>query len=360
MARPSRSGEKALAPRKVKPLSVTSPSPQPRVKRLRGAAAAKLLAYGKDVLRAEARAIDGLAERLGRPFLEAVELLLACPGWVVVTGLGKPGFIAQKLSATLASTGVRSLYLHPAEAVHGDLGRVSKGDVVLALSNSGATEEVLRLLPSLRRLGAQLIALTGDATSPLARSADVVLDIGLLDEACPLGLVPTTSSAVLHALGDALAMTMLEHRQFTQDDYAVYHPAGKLGRSVMRVFEVMRQGDANPVVREEAPLSEAVAVMTQTPGRPGATHIVDKHGRLVGIFTDGDLRRLVQQGQTDFARPISQVMGRHPRFIGPEALVLTAAALMRETRVDQLPVVDAEGKPVGLLDVQDLLAARFV
>jgi len=360
MARLNRSGAKAPALRVVKPPPADPSSRKPRAKKLRGATAAKLLAYGQDVLRAEARAIHGLSERLGRPFLDALELLLACPGCVVVTGIGKPGFIAQKLSATLASTGVRSLYLHPAEAVHGDLGRVGKEDVVLALSNSGTTEELIRLVPSLRRIGAKLIAITGGATSPLARGADVVLDIGQIDEACPMGLVPTASSAVLHAVGDALAMTMLEHRQFTHDDYALYHPGGKLGRSVMRVFEVMRKGDANPVVRDSAPLSQAVAVMTKTPGRPGATHVIDKHGRLVGIFTDGDLRRLVEQGRTDFDLPIEQVMGRHPRFIGPEELVLTAAALMREARVDQLPVVDAEGRPVGLLDVQDLLAARFV
>jgi len=334
--------------------------PRHKTKRLRGPTADRLLRYARGVLEAEARAIGSLSGRLGRPFLDALELLLACPGCVVVTGIGKPGFIAQKLSATLASTGVRSLYLHPAEAVHGDLGRVSRDDVVLALSNSGTTEEILRLLPSLRRIGAKVVAITGRADSALARGADVVLDIGQIDEACPMGLVPTASSAALHAVGDALAMTLLEHRQFTHDDYALYHPGGKLGRSVMRVFEVMRKGDANPVVRDTAPLSKAVAVMTQTAGRPGAANIVDKSGRLVGIFTDGDLRRLVEQGRTDFEVPMSEVMGRHPRFVGPEELVLTAAARMREAKVDQLPVVDAEGRPVGLLDVQDLLAARFV
>lgn len=359
MAHTNRSLAKAPALRVVKP-PADAPARRPRAKRLRGPTAAKLLDYARGVLQAESRAILGVADRLGRPFLDALELMLGCQGCVVVTGMGKPGFIAQKLSATLASTGVRSLYLHPAEAVHGDLGRVSRGDVVLALSNSGATEEIVRLLPSLRRIGAKVVAITGGAGSPLARGADVVLDIGQIDEACPMGLVPTASSAALHAVGDALAMTLLEHRQFTHADYALYHPAGKLGRSVMRVYEVMRQGEANPVVRDTAPLSKAVAVMTKTPGRPGATHVVDKAGRLVGIFTDGDLRRLVEQGRTDFEAPIATVMGRHPRCIGPEELVLTAAARMREAKVDQLPVVDAEGRPVGLLDVQDLLAARFV
>lgn len=320
----------------------------------------QLVAYANTVLEAEANAILGIRSRLGPSFARAIALIRACKGQVVVTGMGKPGFIAQKLSATLASTGVRSIYLHPAEAVHGDLGRVAAGDVVLALSNSGATEELLRLVPALRRIGAKLVSITGDAQSPLARASEVVLDIGPIDEACPMGLVPTASSAALHAVGDALAMTLLKVRQFTSAEYAVFHPGGKLGRSVMRVFEVMRAGNANPVVRDFSPLSEAVAVMTKTPGRPGATNVVDRAGRLVGIFTDGDLRRLVEQGRTDFTVKVRDVMGKHPRFISPEELVMEAAAKMREAAVDQLPVVDADGRAVGLLDVQDLLAARVV
>ncbi len=318
------------------------------------------LAYARTVLEAESSAILSIRSRLNESFLAALDLLLRCPGHVVVTGIGKPGFIAQKLSATLASTGVPSIYLHPAEAGHGDLGRVSKDDVVLALSNSGATEELVRLLPSLRRIGAKVVALTGDPRSALARGSDVVLDIGRIDEACPMGLVPTASSAALHALSDALAMTLVKARQFTTEEYAVFHPGGKLGRSVMRVFEVMRAGEANPRVRDTAKLSEAVVVMTNTPGRPGATHVVDAKGQLVGFFTDGDLRRLVERGETRFDARMKDVMGKRPRFVGPEELVLTATAIMRESKVDQLAVVDAEGKPVGLLDVQDLLAARFV
>ncbi|MFL5350871.1 MAG: SIS domain-containing protein [Hyalangium sp.] len=316
------------------------------------------LAYAQGVLQAEAGAILGVV--LGDSFLRALGLLRECQGQAVVTGMGKAGLIGQKLSATLASTGIRSVFLHPAEAVHGDLGRVGRGDVILALSNSGSTEELLRLLPSFRRLGTPVIALTGEPESPLARGADVVLDIGRIEEACPMGLVPTASTAALHAVGDALAMTLLRSRTFGTEEYALLHPGGKLGRSVQRVFEVMRTGPANPVVRETAKLSEAVGVMTKTPGRPGATNVVDKQGRLVGIFTDGDLRRLVEQGRTDFTVPVREVMGRRPRCVSPETLVLTAAAQMREARVDQLPVVDAEGRAVGLLDVQDLLAARFV
>lgn len=317
------------------------------------------LAYARGVLEAEARAILGLSGRLGDSFLRALQLVRDCPGQTVVTGMGKAGLIGQKLSATLASTGVRSLFLHPAEAVHGDLGRVGRGDVILALSNSGASEELVRLLPSFKRLGAPLIALTGAPDSPLGRGADVVLDIGRIEEACPMGLVPTASTAALHALGDALAMAVLRARPFDSTDYALLHPGGKIGRSVMRVFELMRSGPANPLVRDTAKLSEAVVVMTNTPGRPGSTNVIDSQGQLVGIFTDGDLRRLVERGQTDFDRPVHEVMGKRPRCVGPEVLVLEATRLMREAAVDQLPVVDAEGRAVGLLDVQDLLAARY-
>ncbi|MGI5860748.1 MAG: KpsF/GutQ family sugar-phosphate isomerase [Myxococcales bacterium] len=318
------------------------------------------LAYGRHVLELESRAIESLSTRLDGGFVEAIELLLACKGHVIVTGIGKPGFIAQKLSATLASTGIPSLYLHPAEAVHGDLGRVTRHDVILALSNSGATEELLRLLPSLKRIGAKLIAVTGNAASPLALGADVVVDIGHNDEACPMGLVPTTSSAALHAVCDALAMTALNNRPFTSDEYALYHPAGSLGRSVMRVADLMRRGEANPVIGENEPISKAVAVMTNTPGRPGATSVVDKRGKLVGIFTDGDLRRLIERGHQDFSAPVSTVMGRSPRCCSQDDRVQQAAATMREGNLDQLPVVDRAGRPVGLLDVQDLLSARFL
>lgn len=353
--------------RKVARLQIVKTGAKPRAatagaraQRVSGRNAEKLLNYARRVMEAEAGAILAVRARLGQPFIDAVKLVLACEGHVVVTGIGKPGFIAQKLSATLASTGIPSLYLHPAEAVHGDLGRISRGDVVLALSNSGATHEIVCLMPALRRIGAKLVAITGDLNSALGRGADAVLDIGQIDEACPMGLVPTASSAALHAISDALAMTLLKHRQFTSDEYALFHPGGKLGRSAMRVYEVMRSGDANPLVRETAQLSEVVVVMTNTPGRPGAANVVDRSGRLIGIFTDGDLRRLVERGQTHFDIPVKSVMGRRPRFVGPEELVVTAAGLMREFKIDQLPVVDDDGKPIGLLDVQDLLAARLV
>ena len=318
------------------------------------------LEYARQVLTQEARAITSLEGRLGKGFLAALTAIEACRGRVVCTAIGKPGFIAQKLSATLSSTGVPSLYLHPAEAAHGDLGRVASGDVVIALSNSGATEEVVRLLVPLRRVGVTVVAITGDEKSPLATGADIVVELGSIDEACPMGLVPTASSAALHAVCDALAMTLAWRREFTESEYALYHPGGKLGRSVLKVREVMRTGEANPLIGDKATLEEVVVVMTRTHGRPGAAIVTDGKGKLVGIFTDGDLRRLAEKHELDLAAKIRDVMVRRPRCIGPEELVLTAAALMREMKVDQLPVVDAEGRAVGLLDVQDLLAARIV
>jgi arabinose-5-phosphate isomerase len=318
----------------------------------------KLVEYGRTVIETEAKAIANLA--LDGSFVRAVDWVLGCKGHVVVTGMGKPGFVAQKLSATLASTGTPSLYVHPAEAAHGDLGRIGKDDVVVALSNSGETEEILRLLPSIKRIGVRVVAMTGDRVSPLAQAADLTLTIGAIDEACPMGLAPTASTAALLALGDALAMTVLKNRPFAREEYALNHPAGKLGRGLMKVREVMRQGKANPIVRESARLSEAVAVMTETPGRPGATNAVDGKGRLVGIFTDGDLRRLVERGETNFRVAVAKWMCRNPRTVRPDALVADAARVLREARVDQVPVIDEQGRPVGLLDVQDLLAARVI
>ena len=319
-----------------------------------------LVEYARDVVRLEAEAIAQLAGRLNGAFGRAVEMVLGCTGRVVVTGMGKPGFIAQKISATFASTGTPSLYLHPAEALHGDLGRLVPGDLVLALSNSGETDEIVRLLPSLKRLGAPIIALTGGSRSALAGAADVVLEIGPVPEACPLGLAPTTSTIALLALGDALAMAVQHKRGFSPEQFASLHPGGSLGKQFLRVRDVMRTGEANPTVRHDATLRDCAAVMTRTEGRPGAASVVDKQGRLAGIFTDGDLRRMVQNGDTDFSRPVSSVMGKSPRTVAADDLATSAAEVMREGQFDQLPVVDGHGRPIGLLDVQDLLAARLL
>jgi len=316
--------------------------------------------YAREVIRAEADAVAQLGARLNGAFARAVEMVLACPGRVVVTGMGKPGFIAQKISATFASTGTPSLYLHPAEALHGDLGRLVPGDMVLALSNSGETDEIVRLLPAIRRLGAPIVAMTSGPRNSLADRADAVLEIGPVPEACPLGLAPTASTVALLAMGDALAMAVQHRRGFSPEQFASLHPGGALGRQLLRVRDVMRTGSRNPTVRWDASLRETAAVMTRTEGRPGAASVVDAQGKLIGIFTDGDLRRLVQCGEVDFARPVSAVMGKSPRTVSPDSLATAAAEMLRDTQVDQLPVVDGEGRPVGLLDVQDLLAAHLL
>ncbi|HEX8908162.1 MAG TPA: KpsF/GutQ family sugar-phosphate isomerase [Anaeromyxobacteraceae bacterium] len=342
-----------MASRKSARVVVKLPGGQAAARRRR-----ELVEYGQSVVAAEAAALGRLT--LDAQFATAVEWILACRGRVVVTGMGKSGFVAQKLSATLASTGTPSHYLHPAEAAHGDLGRVAREDLVLALSNSGETEEILRLLPALKKIGARVVALTRDLATPLARGAHLVLPIGAIEEACPMRLAPTASIAALLAVADALAMTVLKNRPFDREAYALYHPGGKLGRGLMKVREVMRAGPENPLVRDSAPLKEAVAVMTETPGRPGACTVVDGEGRLVGVFTDGDLRRSVERGRVDFDAPVSRFMSRNPRTVRPEALVADAARVLRQARIDQVPVVDEAGRPVGLLDVQDLLAARVL
>src|SRR5881628_3166478 len=273
--------------------------------------------YARGVVRAEAAAIEQLCARIDGDFSEAVERILACSGRVVVTGMGKPGFIAQKISATFASTGTPSLYLHPVEALHGDLGRLVPGDMVLALSNSGETDEIVRLLPAIRRLGAPIVAMTSGPRNSLADRADAVLEIGPVPEACPLGLAPTASTIALLAMGDALAMAVQHRRGFSPEQFASLHPGGALGRQLLRVRDVMRTGARNPTVRWDASLRETAAVMTRTDGRPGAASVVDHDGKLIGIFTDGDLRRLVQRGEVDFTRPVSSVMGNSPRTIGP-------------------------------------------
>lgn len=352
----ARVAKKAASSDPIGPLSVR---PNARI-RYGGPSRSDLVNWGREVVEAELRAVNGLLQRIDHEFARAVEMILACKGRLVVTGLGKPGFVAQKISATFASTGTPSLYLHPAEALHGDLGRVTRGDVVLALSNSGRTEEIVRLLGPVRRIGAQVIAMTGDPGSPLAEQSDLVLDIGNVEEACPLGLAPTASSTVLLVLGDALAMTVLQNRAFDDADYALIHPGGSLGAKVMRVHEVMRKDEALPTVRIDETLAQAVAVMTQTPGRPGATLVVDKRGKLAGIFTDGDLRRVFERGSATPETPIADLMGKEPRTVDPEMLVLEAAEILRSARVDQVPVVDARNRPVGLLDVQDLLAVKVL
>ncbi|HEX6881843.1 MAG TPA: KpsF/GutQ family sugar-phosphate isomerase [Planctomycetota bacterium] len=316
-------------------------------------------ARAAEVIRLEARTIEGLIERLDGSFDEAVERILGCRGMVIVTGMGKAGLVGAKLSATFASTGTPSIFLHPSEAMHGDLGRIRADDVVLALTNSGESDELKQLLPHVRRIGAAVVTVTGEPGSSIARLSDSVLDLGRVDEACPLGLAPTASTSAMMALGDALAMVVLAERGFSREDFARYHPAGKLGRQLMKVREIMRTGNELPLVPLGTSVGQVILTMSRTPGRPGAALIVERDGRLAGIFTDGDLRRLLERGSVRLEQPVDECMGRHPKTIGPEALVAEAEHHLRAHRIDQIAVVDEAGKAVGLLDVQDLLDTRI-
>ena len=315
-----------------------------------------MLKIAKQVIRVEREALSHLLTKINRDFEKACALILHCNGRVVVTGMGKPGFIAQKISATLSSTGTPSLYLHPAEAWHGDLGRVMKEDVVVALSNSGHTEEIIKLLPLIKKIGAKLIAFTGNAHSPLAKYADIVLDVSVKKEACPLNLAPTASTTVMLALGDALALTLLDKKKFKAKDFAFFHPGGNLGKKLLlKVSDIMRTGKNHPVVPESMPLKDVLYRITGA--RAGSASVVDKKGKLKGIFTDGDLRRRLEAGEKILQRRIGDVMTRGPITIRQDKLAAEALEILRSKKIDEVPVVDAYHRPVGLLDVQDLLKA---
>ncbi|MFQ5956830.1 MAG: SIS domain-containing protein [Candidatus Brocadiales bacterium] len=314
--------------------------------------------FARRVLELEARAVGDLVKGLDENFQRAVDIVFNCRGRVVVTGIGKAGIIGQKVSATLASTGTPSYWLHPAEARHGDLGRVVKEDVVLTFSNSGQTEVVL-LLPHVKKIGAKVVAVTGDRESTLALHSDVVLDIGKIEEPCHLGLAPSASSTAMLALGDALALTVFKKRDLQKEDFAAYHPGGELGKKLLTVDMVMRKGDSNPVTSESTPVIEALNPMTYTRGRPGAVSVVDSSGRLCGFFTDGDLRRQLHKGQDFLKRPISEVMTREPKTVNAGSLAANVYRVLREYKIDQLPVVDDKGVPVGIVDVQDLMDVGY-
>ena len=315
---------------------------------------------GRRVLAIEVRGLDAIAARIDGAFSDACRLLLACRGRVVCTGMGKSGHVARKIAATLASTGTPAFFVHPGEAGHGDLGMVTDADVVLALSNSGETDELLMLLPVLKRQGNALVAMTGRPDSTLAREAEVHLDVGVPAEACPLDLAPTASTTAALALGDALAVALLEARGFTADDFARSHPAGALGRRLLlHITDVMHAGDEVPRVRETATISEALVEMSRK--RLGMTAVVDGDRRLLGLYTDGDLRRTLDDATVDLrGTPISAVMTRTPKTIGADALAVEAAQLMEAHKINALLVLDGERRVVGALNIHDLLRARVV
>ncbi len=312
------------------------------------------VASGRRVLEIEARAITALVGRLDAQFDAAVELLVACRGKVVVTGMGKSGLIGQKLAATLASTGTPSFFLHPAEAIHGDLGMVARGDVVVALSNSGETEEVVKLLPVIKRLAIPVVALTGKPNSTLAKHSDVSLDVSVAEEACPLGLAPTASTTATLAMGDALAISLLERRGFKEEDFALVHPGGALGRRLLtKVRDVMHQGDAIPSVRATAPARDAILQMTGK--KLGMTTVVNATGRLVGVVTDGDLRRAMEQGVDIRKAKAGELGTKKPKTIGPNELATAALAVMEQYAITALVVVEGRQAIVGVIHLHDLL-----
>ncbi|MBN1353269.1 MAG: KpsF/GutQ family sugar-phosphate isomerase [Candidatus Omnitrophica bacterium] len=313
----------------------------------------------RSVLDIEGKAILDSIKKIDSNFEKIIAFLSGLKGRIIVTGMGKPGFIAQKISATLSSTGSPSLYLHPAEAMHGDLGRVTRDDCLLALSNSGETEEIIKLLPIVKKIGARLIAMVGNTKSTLARNADFVLDSSVKKEACSLGLAPTTSTTVMLALGDALCVSLLDRKGFREKDFAFYHPGGMLGkRLLLAVGDIMRKGQANPVVREDSRVKEVLVKITKA--RAGSASVVNKKGVLIGIFTDGDLRRHLD-GKTNIAnKKIKEIMTKSPITIKREKLAAEAFQILRSRKIDEIPVVDEKGRPIGLLDVQDILKAGLV
>ena len=314
------------------------------------------------VLQMEAEAVLDLIPRVDEHFDAAVDMILACEGRVIMTGMGKSGIIAHKISATLASTGTPSFYLHPAEGIHGDLGMVTADDVIIALSNSGETGEVLNILPSIRRIGAKLIAMVGNTDSTLAKNADVVLNVGVKKEACPLGLAPTSSTTAALAFGDALAMALMGKHHFTSKQFAVFHPGGSLGRKLLlTVGDIMHGGSENPVVKGSATVTEALFIITDK--GLGAVSVVDKNNIMVGLLTDGDIRRGLSKGVDFLKRPVTELMTKSPKFITQEKLAAQALHIMESHKpkpITVLPVIDGERHVIGLLHMTDLVRQGVV
>jgi arabinose-5-phosphate isomerase len=319
----------------------------------------RALKLAQETFDIEAAAVLGLKQRVGEPFAKAVEKMMNVRGRVVVMGIGKSGHIARKIAATLASTGTPAMFVHPAEASHGDLGMIKAVDLVMAVSNSGEVDEVTSLLPVIKRLGVTLIAMTGNANSTLAKHADIVLDSGVEKEACPLQLAPTASTTAQLALGDALAVALLDARGFRQEDFARSHPGGALGRKLLtHVADIMRTGDTVPRVTPSTGFSDMMRMMS---GKGlGATAVADSDGKLLGIFTDGDLRRMIEKGQDMRGMTAGDVMHTRPKTIHPEALAAEAAQLMEQHRITLVLVVDGTGKLVGAINSNDLLRAKVI
>jgi arabinose-5-phosphate isomerase len=314
------------------------------------------LKFGKEVLRREGQAVGALADLLDERFEQAVQLMLKCEGHTVLTGIGKPWLIGQKISATLASTGTRSFALHPSEAVHGDIGRLHASDVVIAMSNSGESEEVVRLLPVIKRVGCKLIGITAKPQSALARHADIVLEMGKFEEACPIGMAPSVSTTVMLALGDALALAVMKARNFSHEDYAKFHPGGALGRSLMKVSEIMRSLKETATVASKATVKDALSAITKH--KTGAVFILEGK-KLLGVFTDGDLRRHVEDDGL-LKHKVAAIMTKPGKRIQIEHLASEAVKLIQDCRIGELPVVNAKGELMGHVALKDLVSMHFV
>lgn len=306
----------------------------------------------REVLRSEANAILNLLERIDANFEKAIEILASCKGRVVLTGMGKSGIVCKKIAATFSSTGLPALFLHPAEAIHGDLGMVTTGDVVIAISNSGETEELLRLLELVKRLGVQMISFTGNIKSTLAKHSDVVLDVSVLKEACPMNLVPTASTTAALAMGDALAMCLMEVRGFKEEDYVKLHPGGRLGKKLLKVSDLMRTGDDVPRVKTSTPMKDVIYEMSRK--GLGITSVLDSDSRVVGVISDGDLRRHLEKDDLILSRSAADLMTRNPKTISADELATTALNMMEEKKITSLLILDAEQRLSGIIHLHDL------
>ncbi|MDD4052730.1 MAG: KpsF/GutQ family sugar-phosphate isomerase [candidate division Zixibacteria bacterium] len=318
-----------------------------------------ILESARDVIKKEAEAVAGLLDRLDENFEKAVRAILTTSGRVIVTGIGKSGLVGRKIAATFASTGTPSLFLHPTEAFHGDLGIVTENDIVLAISKSGDTSELHQLIPAFKRLGLQIILLTGEIDSPLAERSDIVIDCSVKAEACPNNLVPTSSSTAALVMGDALAVALLRMRGFSTEDFAKLHPGGALGRRLLvRVSDVMHTGDKVPIVSESTTVLDTLITMSR--GRLGTAVVVDGSGRMLGVFTDGDLRRLSERGEQFYERRIGDVMTRNARTINPDAILDEVLALCEKYKITVLVAVDKDHRPVGIIHLHDVLTSKLV
>ena len=318
-----------------------------------------ILENGRDVIRKEAEAIAELAGRLNESFTEAVDLILNCTGRVIITGMGKSGLVGKKVAATLSSTGIATFFLHAAEGVHGDLGLVRSDDIVIAISKSGATDELYQILPAVKRLGVKIILMTGQVESPLAAKCDIVLDCSVKSEACANNLIPTSSSTAAMVMGDALAVALLKERDFSTEDFAILHPGGSLGQRLLKnVEDLMHTNSEIPVVGPETPMHDTIIEMTGK--RLGTALVVDDKSVLVGIFTDGDLRRLVQQEKDFFSKPTREVMIKNPKTIEPGEILDKALAVMEKYSITALPVIDKNHCPVGIIHLHDILKSKLV